>query len=397
MEDESPLMKPLKPEGEKELPWFDRTQLAGLTNFLAMDLKQDPFMVILTDQVVYDLLKGTNEHYPLEAYGQLMGKTCKDRYGYFTIVSSVVYAVDLDASRGHFKLSDIQMREVRKLATRKYPEADFVGWTHSHPGVSYYSAVDLEEQKTWTKDYNVGILTFMSFNNGDPWAFAYHGPDSRQLYMPRTQYVPPPKNIPSPRKHSSNSSDSLLFKPKGLEVAPPKPDEVPAPSAEQKVTNGEVEPGTSKRHASRHFNKLYLVALLVILGVLLFMLFLLFFLHSLDVRVGALQNRLARQTEVLVFPASTSLPWNCETESASLLVICNGPVGPNISGWIWNFGDGSSVQNSVTNSIAYSYKHPGTYTVKLTISTSYGKEETGSATLTVTAPPTPTPTLTPVK
>ncbi|MEV7940323.1 collagenase [Kitasatospora sp. NPDC088264] len=58
----------------------------------------------------------------------------------------------------------------------------------------------------------------------------------------------------------------------------------------------------------------------------------------------------------------------------------------SITAWAWNFGDGTT---STTASPMKSYRAPGTYTVALTVTDSYGKTATTSQTVTVTAPAAP--------
>ncbi len=55
--------------------------------------------------------------------------------------------------------------------------------------------------------------------------------------------------------------------------------------------------------------------------------------------------------------------------------------------WVWNFGDGATA--TTRNPGPHTYKLPGTYTVKLTMTTPVGKDAVQHS-YTVKAPPPPT-------
>ncbi len=60
----------------------------------------------------------------------------------------------------------------------------------------------------------------------------------------------------------------------------------------------------------------------------------------------------------------------------------------NITGYLWNFGDGSATSN--TAAPVHTYSTPGTYTATLMITNQYNVTNTTSIVITVTTPPTPT-------
>ena len=66
---------------------------------------------------------------------------------------------------------------------------------------------------------------------------------------------------------------------------------------------------------------------------------------------------------------STTFLWDCNQQNgkAPLSVTCTGPVGPNIQGWIWDFGDGTMMQKSI---VTHVYQKPGTYKITLTVTSS---------------------------
>lgn len=104
------------------------------------------------------------------------------------------------------------------------------------------------------------------------------------------------------------------------------------------------------------------------------------FLFSIDKDIRALRSQIDR-------PALTSLLWSCDRQQgqAPLQVTCIGPVGPAITGWIWDFGDGTDTEVN-TSTITHIYQKPGVYKVTLRIVSSFSNQGAGSLKITILSP-----------
>jgi len=352
-------------KNDQSLPWFDRDVLDGLTQF---GPDEQGFTVYLTPEAVEDLKVGTRKNAPNEAFGQLMGRVYKDNNGdVFVVVTGAVYARRLSASIGHVKLNAVQMRDLRLAANRRYPAVDFVGWTHSHHRPSSYSSTDREEQRTWTNEYHIGILTYMIVQAGEPWALAYSGPTSAPLGL-RKDGVP------------------LQYL---LEEEEPEP-QVKEPASQEPVQRGTLP--ESPTQPAQRFQWIWkwqpvivdVMAAALILAALYGFLNTNSRLQNLEDDTHSLQATLA--THITMTPVSLpggNLLWNCtpETGAAPLRVECNGAAGPNITSWKWNFGDGS--QEEFSSTVSHMYKKPGMFKVKLTVRTQFDTREAGEVVVTV--------------
>jgi hypothetical protein len=367
-------------------PWSDRDTLvrSGMTQF-GPD-KEDGFVVMVTPQAVRDLREGTSRYAPKEAFGILMGRAFEDGKGVFTVVDGAVYANHLKASTGHVKLTAEEMGLLRQEARRRYPIADYIGWTHSHSFVSQYSPTDKEEQSTWTEGHNVGILTFMG---GSAWAVAYRGPNSR--------YLPP-----------SVAEKSSLFKGLGQQAPLPPPNQQRPndPNKEKQPPSGKLsqpnhalpqeedaQPLYSHiKYAARWGIPFIVLFWLLVLTALLVMNFLPT-LATLSKSVAVLRTDMnhltsAKVSSTVITPAAQlNLTWDCNVKNgpAPLKVKCTGPTDPSIQTWYWDFGDGA-LYDSHSNTATHTYNNPGTYIITLTVRYTVGVQDASTLDVTANAP-----------
>lgn len=143
--------------------------------------RSDGFELFVTQEAETALRAGTRRRTPKEAFGWLMGRAFHDQRGSYAVVVGATYAAMGEAGPGHVRLSPDEMAALRRSAVRAYPEADEIGWTHSHRRPSGFSGEDRDEQTTWPTEHAVGIVTFMETRPGEPWATAYRGPNSEPL------------------------------------------------------------------------------------------------------------------------------------------------------------------------------------------------------------------------
>ena len=416
----------------EKLPWQDRDLFAESLQF---GPENDGFVVFVTHKAVRDLSEGTRASAPNEAFGLLMGKVFHDRQGVFTVVAGAVYARQLSASAGHVRLDAQQMGQLRREASIEHPTADFVGWTHSHGTYSRYSHTDCEEQRTWTDGHCIGILTFMRPPPDRPWAIAYRGPNAELMQTAVEPQQPASffkglgsssahypvlfddENAASeaqPAEESSESSANHQGEKHTLPLAEPEvelmqqPDEpvtgLPAGQAgEQSVETQDTQLAKQQRQPltlpsfsrPKSSSLIYGLLLLPTLWLLILTVILSFTLLSMNGRIAALEAQVEHPASSAVAPAN--LLWSCNRQAgaAPLVVQCNGPVGPTIEGWSWNFGDGS--QPVATNSASHTYTVAGAYTLTLTVLFSSGSQNAGSLTITIVNQPAPTPRSTPGK
>jgi proteasome lid subunit RPN8/RPN11 len=357
----SPHAKP-PPSFSQGFGWYDRSILRDATLF---GPDSDGFVLIVTPQATKEIQEGTRRNKPNEAFGLLMGRTYADDEGIFTIVSGAVYAYRLHATPENFRLPSREMRELRLVASRIHPTADFVGWTHSHTMYSPYSSIDRIEQARWTQSYNVGILTFMEAKPEEPWAIAYRGPSSRPLLPQET---------------------IAWFE--GMEQQSSIDDEQEQESFEQNEDIADRQIIEELHRGSRLNTGLFVLFLFLFLAATFILGNTLYNIEttvtSLNSQITLLKAKTFSSSSTAV--TATNFLWNCNTQSgtAPLKVKCNGPVGPAIKQWTWDFGD-STIQKA--SSVAHIYPHPGTYIITLTIMTSSGEQQAGSLNILVTNPP----------
>jgi PKD repeat protein len=99
-------------------------------------------------------------------------------------------------------------------------------------------------------------------------------------------------------------------------------------------------------------------------------------------------NTVTKNVIAGAFAATTTTPT--EGTAITFNVPSLTGIDGTISDYSWNFGDGSSSQDTgTTPSATYTYSQRGAYTVTLTITTSSGQTATGTETITVDTPPTP--------
>lgn len=423
----------------EKLPWQDRGLFAETVQFGA---ESDGFVVFVTRNAVRDLREGTRASAPNEAFGLLMGKVFHDRQGVFTVVAGAVYAHHLSASAGHVRLDAQQMGQLRREASIEHPTADFVGWTHSHGTYSSYSYTDCEEQRTWTDEHCIGILTFMRPLPERPWAIAYRGPDAELMHTAvksqqpepffkglgsssahyptvsadettagEAQSVEGPAGSPEPpADHQAEKRTRSLVEPAveppaeeltqspdepPVEPPPEQPVEQPVEERDTPLAERQAQPLTLSFSRPKSSGLVYALLLLPTLWLLILTVILSFTLLSMNERIATLETQAAHPASPASAPAN--LLWGCDRQAGTvpLVVQCNGPVGPAIEGWSWNFGDGS--QPVATNSASHTYTVAGAYTLTLTVLFSSGSQNAGSLTINIGNRPTPTPRSTPTK
>lgn len=371
-----PLFRPFLSSGDK-LPWFDRRILKELTQF-GPD-QRDGFTVYVTPEAVIDFHKGTLYQAPLEAFGLLMGRVYEDELGSFTVVARAFYASKPDASSNHIHLSPNEMYQLRTQASRLSPTMDFVGWTHSHQSVSEYSPVDYQEQKTWKEDYHIGILTFMNIikeASDAAWAIAYRGQSAQMLPLVIDSAPVLRKNnmLSSAPKARTKTQVSSTFTGERPNIqANSFPRETQATEGlsfsekqlQDSSQGGEAQFSPSRKAKARKpLSKWFRFRSAI--GLLL-QLVLMFAIVIIGVMLGNwLSFRFQQPSPTL---PSTTFLWDCNQQNgkAPLSVTCTGPVGPNIQGWIWDFGDGTMMQKSI---VTHVYQKPGTYKITLTVTSS---------------------------
>lgn len=359
---------PLAASSKSNPPWYDRRTLEGFTTQFGPNQK-DRFAVFLTQDAVVDLHLGTYQQIPSESFGLLMGRVYMDDIGIFTVVERVFYARKLEAGPGHVQLSPEAVHELRLQATRKHPAMDFVGWTHSHDRVSQYSQIDYQEQQTWDEPYHIGILTFMDgvMGIGKTWAVMYRGPSAQtlSLVVDATPGLRKNNRLPAFAPREKQKTQEFVTSQEALKVQEPmmsqqdlRSEELTAsqPKLKPRVPNPDSEKQPSQglkkrlpwRVSRRAFFSAILAFILIVVGVV----------------VG---NFLTLGLQPVVpTSSSTNLLWDCNQQSGSvpLSVTCSGPVGPNIQGWSWDFGDGTTIQKSTATHV---YHKSGTYKITLIV------------------------------
>lgn len=345
---EEPLFRPaIQGKRKSSLPWSDRQLLRGMNQF---GPDTDGFVVFVTDEAQATLRQKTQQRAPSEAFGLLMGRVFEDSQGCYVVVTGAVYATQLQSSASHVQLTAREMDELRSEARRLEPAGDFIGWTHSHSVPSPYSRTDESEQKTWVEPYNIGILTFME---GEPWASVYRGPQSRRL--------------------SLNEEVQPFFK--SLTQKP----QMSLPPFQR--SNEEMVPvsGTSMERFIRR--SLVYVFALVVISFLISTMGVIAVLIHLNGSITALQAEMKH-------PAPSNIIWNCDQQQGKvpLTVHCNGPVGPGITGWDWDFGDGTVMH---ADTVTHTYTVKGKYIITLKVITASGNIAVGTLQVQAVGPHSP--------
>jgi hypothetical protein len=134
--------------------------------------------VLVAPEISQRLREAARIARPFETGGLLAGRVFRDDHGRYAIVVGYVEAPS-DAGRlSSFELTPEATDRLRADASCTHPEADVVGWWHSHGGPSDYSTTDLSQQSIWTQPESVGILVFAE---GRQWGAVHQGPDARLL------------------------------------------------------------------------------------------------------------------------------------------------------------------------------------------------------------------------
>lgn len=125
---------------------------------------------------------------PDESGGLLFGRYLRDGEGEYVMVT---YAVLPEPGEvfGTFSTVTITVEGAEAMTERaqaRRPDADLVGWYHTHPSFeAYFSPVDVDEQKTWSANLAVGLVVAGPTARGGPYA-VYLGPGSDEAYAARS-------------------------------------------------------------------------------------------------------------------------------------------------------------------------------------------------------------------
>lgn len=123
---------------------------------------------------------------PNETIGVLLGRTCQDRDGEYTLVVGVEHAMpgEHEGNPGSVRIPASGRSMLKNRAAQNWPGWDDVGWYHTHPNSApRFSQTDLVEQSTLLPN-QVGIVasvrTFRNPDGTDPLG-VYLGPAGRRL------------------------------------------------------------------------------------------------------------------------------------------------------------------------------------------------------------------------
>jgi hypothetical protein len=137
--------------------------------------------VLVEPAVARDLRRAAELQAPHETGGLLYGQVWRDGQGRYVLVDGFVQAGPDAGKTGEFSLSPMGTQLLRETAARSFPDADEIGWWHTHRVPSPYSDTDRTMQRAFQQPTSVGLLVFAS---GAPWATAYLGPNGRALGQP---------------------------------------------------------------------------------------------------------------------------------------------------------------------------------------------------------------------
>lgn len=112
-------------------------------------------------RVLEDLRRATLDAVPDETIGALLGRPCRDDFGTYVVVENAIAAEPGEHAGGH---GDVRIpadgrAAMQRRGAQRHPALEPVGWWHSHPrGRPRFSAVDREEQATYSREHHVGIV-----------------------------------------------------------------------------------------------------------------------------------------------------------------------------------------------------------------------------------------------
>jgi len=228
---------------------------------------EDGFEVAVPVAVLERLAAFARKSDPDEWYGLVCARECEDADGPHAVVVGVVPDLEVDAGPAHIRTTHDSEYRTRTLARSLFPDAEVVGWAHSHPRLGvFFSGTDKENQATWRHPNSLGIVV-------DPWSaegiMVFRGPESEPMrpQLPRAVRV---------------SCD-----PTEVDRHPPFI-EPPAPAEAREVL---PRPGGSepKRPASRFKTRAFVIAALsALVGVLIAVA-----AGRLWVRIGRLESRVS--------------------------------------------------------------------------------------------------------
>lgn len=119
---------------------------------------------------------------PNETGGLLAGRSLRDEDGQYAIVSGYAEARPGSGAPAAFEVPMEELQTLREENARANPDADEMGWWHSHPAPSGFSLTDFGTQRWFDREDSVGLLVFAS---GAQWGTAYMGPKAAYLGSPR--------------------------------------------------------------------------------------------------------------------------------------------------------------------------------------------------------------------
>ena len=171
-----------------KLPFRERDAFADLWHRFGGDGED---RLLIENDAVDAIRSAVARAAPNETLGFLLGRSFVDRRGEYTVVRLAIEAGGVERSLARVRLDHRASRDAAQAALERGPYLDLVGWWHSHPVPSGYSATDRAEQAGWSAPGHVGLLAFMS---GSTWARAYWGPEAEPLRLrpPPAPSLPPP-------------------------------------------------------------------------------------------------------------------------------------------------------------------------------------------------------------
>ena len=129
------------------------------TGYRVFRSRKDGFEASIPVQLIERAFEVSQRALPNEWIGRLVGKVCRERGLYHVAVFGLAPDVAATVSPGYAETSAMSASATRRLAACLFPDADEVGWIHGHTGCgARFSATDLENQKTWSYSYAIGIV-----------------------------------------------------------------------------------------------------------------------------------------------------------------------------------------------------------------------------------------------
>lgn len=419
----TPLFTPTSGSSPDEpLDWRERAFLdQGCGKF------EDPneqYDVYVMPAVASTLASATKSRSPSETGGLLLGRAYRDHEGIYTVIAAAVVADSASSSPGDFRLTASEYDTLKRKAEATFPAHALVGLWHSHSRESEFSAVDVDEQRTWPKPYSVGLLTFMS--DGAP-SRVYRGRDATPLqlaasptYDPETERpttlsgpietpaLTPSRGVGSGREPSWVPSNTTQRSPVAATQREPEPMSTSLSSVRPSFQPWSNRSLSDKTREGSFFGVKGRTVVLVAIGLILAFagLGLALVLRSSNPSNGKIARSKSLESSTTVLPGSSRLPattlpelstslpllpavlsdadWTCvQSPRVALTVQCHiiPPDVQGVTGWVWNTGDGGQ---GMQRNLSHTYKSAGMYPITLTAVTPSGPRLVGTKTVEVT-------------